>query len=161
MALEFAFVIHVRHQFGDDDQDIGVFAGREQTFAFDCPLAGPDHALLLFQSLGVSREQTLEVNGVTVFGGVPVTDAVFGVTGLPLGGASNHTHPVQLTSAGWVGNVLIINPGVLRDRGNALRIASGGDEFVVDNAVVLYRTRSVGAGGGVFTEQERPVLPTP
>jgi hypothetical protein len=84
MALNFTIVVHVRHQFGVVDQDIGVFAGLEQSFPFDCPSVSSDHALLLFQSLGVGHEQTLETNGVPVFGGVPVTDAVRGVTaGVP------------------------------------------------------------------------------
>jgi hypothetical protein len=42
---------------------------------------------------------------------------------------------------GWVGNVLIINPGVLKSSGNVLRIASNGEEFVIDNVVVVYKTR--------------------
>lgn len=143
MALNFTIVVHVRHQFGVVDQDIGVFAGLEHSFPFDCPSVSSDHALLLFQSLGVGHEQTLETNGVPVFGGVPVTDAVRGVTaGVPPEyGVPNHGHQLLAGSLGWVGNVLIINPGVLKSSGNVLRIASNGEEFVIDNVVVVYKTR--------------------
>ena len=143
------------------DQDIGVFAGLEHSFPFDCPSVSSDHALLLFQSLGVGQEQrgvdpdlglaglgvgqeqTLETNGVPVFGGVPVTDAVRGVTaGVPPEyGVPNHGHQLLAGSLGWVGNVLIINPCVLKSSGNVLRIASNGEEFVIDNVVVVYKTR--------------------
>lgn len=146
MAVSFTIVVHVRHQFGDTDQNIGVFAGLEQSFPFDCPSVSSDHALLLFQSLGVGEEQTLEVNGVPVFGGVPATDVVRGGTGGPIPpfDVPSHGHQLLAGSLGWAGNVLIINQGVLKDSGNILRIASGGDEFVVDNVVVVYKTRATG-----------------
>jgi hypothetical protein len=107
-ALNFTIVVHVRHQFGAVDQDIGVFAGLEHSFPFDCPSVSSDHALLLFQSLGVGQEQTLETNGVPVFGGVPATDVVRGVTaGVPPEfGVPNHGHQLLAGSLGWVGNVL-------------------------------------------------------
>jgi hypothetical protein len=104
MALNFTIVVHVRHQFGVVDQDIGVFAGLEHSFPFDCPSVSSDHALLLFQSLGVGQEQTLETNGVPVFGGVPVTDAVRGVTaGVPPNTASRTTGTScwRVHWAGW------------------------------------------------------------
>lgn len=156
MALDFTIVSHVRHQFGNTDVDIGVFAGREQTFSFDCPLVSSDHALLLFQSSGVSHEQVLEVNGETVFGGVPQSDDTLIAVPTPGPQGSEHYHSVvPATLLGWVGNVLIINPGVLKDSGNVLRIASDGDAFVVDNVVVLYKTRRTGPviGGSVVTDQ--------
>jgi hypothetical protein len=56
--------------------------------------------------------------------------------------SSENGRSLAALSFGWVGNVLIINQGVLRDSGNTLRIASGGDEFVVDNVVVVYKTRT-------------------
>jgi hypothetical protein len=133
MALNFTVVVHVRQQFGDTDQDIGVFAGREKSFSFDCPsVSSGEYALMLFQSVGVGQEQVLQINGVPVFGGVPAS---------PLSQA---------------GNVLIINQGVLRNSGNVLRIASEGDEFVIDNVVVLYKTRQTGpviGGGSLATER--------
>jgi hypothetical protein len=148
MGLDFTVVVNVRNQFGDNDLDIGVFAGREKSFTFDCPSVSSGRALLLFQSLGVGPGQTLEVNGEPVFGGVPATDAITGSTG-STGGPSppfdipNHTHSLLFAiTFGWVGNVLLISQGVLRDSGNVLRIASDGDNFVVDNVVVLYKSRT-------------------
>ena len=150
MALSFSVVVHSRHQFGDEDQDLGFFAGREKSWSFDCPSVSSGHALLLFQSLGVSAEQILEVNGVSVFGGVPHTDPLVGAPFGGTAGAPAHGHLVH-SSAGWTGNVLILNEGVLRDSGNVLRIASDGDEFVIDNVVVLYKTRSTGPVIGLPT----------
>jgi hypothetical protein len=106
--------------------------------------------------MGVRQEQILEVNGVGVFGGVPETDLVLGGTGgpFPSSGVPGHSHSVTAASFGWTGNVLIIGQGVLKDSGNLLRIASGGDEFVIDNVVVLYQTRQTGPViGGVLTDQ--------
>ncbi|MCW2849438.1 MAG: hypothetical protein JWR90_3412 [Marmoricola sp.] len=155
MSLNFTVVINVRHQFGDTDQDIGVFAGDSANFAFDCPSVSSDQALLLFQSMGVRGEHVLEVNDVTVFGGIPETDLVLAGAGFQSGGSDvpPHTHPVTTLSLGWAGQVMLINPGVLREQGNVLRIASRGDDFVVDNVVVVFKTRRTGPViGGVLEE---------
>ena len=146
MALSFTVVVNVRHQFGDTDQNIGVFSRRSADFSFDCPSVSPDQALLLFQAMGVRGEQVLEVNGVPVFGGLPETDRVLGATGFANGppGIPQHTHGFSAFSFGWAAQVMLINPGVLKDTGNVLRIASGGDDFVVDNVVVVFKTRRTG-----------------
>lgn len=147
MALDFTIVVNVRHQFGEEDHNMGVFAGNEATFEFDCPSVSSDQALLLFQSFNVTGEQVLEVNDVLVFGEVPATDQVLGVTGPPsdIEDVPSHFHQVFASVFGWVGNVLFINPGVLRDSGNVLRIASAGDKwFVIDNVIVLYKVRRTG-----------------
>jgi hypothetical protein len=153
MTLSFTVVMNGRHQFGDTDQDIGTFSGSSAEFSFDCPRVSSDQALLLFQSTSVQGEQTLEVNGTTVFGGIPETDRVVAGTGFTSGppGFPQHSHQILAFSLGWAGQVMIINPGVLRDANNVLRIASGGDEFVVDNVVVLFKTRTTDPvlGGGV------------
>lgn len=141
MALSFTIVVNVRQQFGDSDTGHGVFVGREKNFPFDCPSVSSDQALLQFQSQTVTKEEILEINGVTVFGGVPITSDVEGATSGPIPGGPNHRHLVSAASGGWVGNVLIINPGVLKDSGNVLRIASDGESFVIDNVVILYKTR--------------------
>jgi hypothetical protein len=85
-------------------------------------------------------------NGVPVFGGVPSTDAVGGGTGgpSPSVGVPSHSHPVFAATFGWVGNVLHIRQGVLRNSDNVLRIASEGNEFIIDNVVVVYKTRATG-----------------
>lgn len=143
MALDFTIVINVRQQFGDDDQNIGVFAGRRKEFRFDCPNVSSDQAFLLFQSSGVSNEQVAEINGVAVFGGVPETDAiVVFTTGFPTGfDVPSHDHPMRAISGGWTGNVMLIQAGVLRSSGNVLVVRSSGDEFVIDNLVVVYKVR--------------------
>lgn len=141
MPLDFSIIIHVRHQFGQEDLDVGVFAGAEASFPFDCPgVDASQHALLLFQSFGVGNEQLLEVNGTAVFGGVPGGGSIAERTGSSGGG---HTHRIP-SSEGWNGSVMIVNQGVLRDAGNVLRIRGPFDEFVVDNVVVVYKTRGRG-----------------
>ncbi len=147
MPMDFTIIIHVRHQFGAVDKNIGVFAGTEASFTFDCPAVDSSrHSLLLFQSLGVDREQGLEVNGSSVFGGVPHGDVVVGRTG----SAQGHTHPLN-QHGGWRSNVMVVNQSVLRDSGNVLRIFSRDqdDDFYLDNLVLLYKTRSTIIAGGV------------
>ena len=142
MPLDFSIIVHVRHQFGREDLDVGVFAGAEASFAFDCPgVDASQHALLLFQSFGVGNQQLLEVNGTAVFGGVPGGGSIAERTGTS--GDGGHTHRIA-SSEGWNGSVMIVNQGVLRDTGNVLRIRGPFEEFVVDNVVVLYKTRGRG-----------------
>ena len=146
MALNFTIAVKARQQFGDTNINNGVFVGREKSYPFDCPSISSDQALLLFQSFGAGTEQTLEINDVPVLGGVPAT------------------------GPGWVGNVLIINQGVLEDSGNSLRIASDGNNFVIDNVVVVYKTRRpahaartsvLGAAGAATAAIAMVVAPAP
>lgn len=141
MALDFTIIVHVRQQFGTKDLNIGVFAGTEKEFQFDCPNVDTSaHSLLLFQAQSVQKEQTLEVNGSKVFGGVPVGDTA--ATGFPLGSTvASHTHPVLVPFGGWTGNIMIVNQNVLRESGNVLRKVSHEETFILDNIVILYRTR--------------------
>ena len=156
MPLDFSIVMHVRHQFGDENLGIGVFAGAEASFPFDCPgVDASQHSLLLFQSHGVGNQQVLEVNGSAVFGGIPGGGSVGKRTGSS--GDGGHTHPIP-SSTGWNGSVMIVNQGVLRETGNLLRISGPFDEFVVDNVVLLYKTRGRGIVpdvGEVFTPSTR------
>lgn len=140
MPLDMTFVVHVRAQFGDDDIDVGVFVGREKSWSFDCPAVAAGHALLLFQSAGVFREQTLQINGVNVYGGIPDTLALNFTTPPLQGGVPPHIHSLTGVGVGWSGNVLIINSGTLKATDNILRVASDGANFIIDNVVVLYRT---------------------
>jgi hypothetical protein len=156
MALDFTVVVNVRHQFGNNDGNIGVFAGRQRDFTFDCPGASAEQAILLFQSLSVGEEQLLQINGTTVFGGVPATDVIGGfTTGLPVGSTSvePHGHDVRAISFGWTANVLLVNPGTLREDNNVLHVESSGDEFVIDNVVVLYKVRSGRFPGDVILQE--------
>jgi len=153
--LDYTVVIAVRQRFGDGNIEDALletdapFVGREKSYAFDC--AGVDSsqsAIMLFQSQGVGRTQTLEVNGQTVFGGIPASPGFVAFQGAG-GGVGNF--PV----ASWNGNVMLLNPGMLQAQGNSLRIAStttvGGDlvdNFIIDNLVIIYKTIARGGSGG-------------
>ena len=162
MAIDFTLVIDTRHQFGPSDTNNGTWVGNAEEFGFDCP--GRDassQAILLFQSYSVGAQQVLRVNGVAVWGGVPTTDDFSLVmsppvptvndqhrhslpggdqTGTPIFSSSDsHRHDVWISSFGWTGNVLLIAAGALTDSGNVLRVESSGDNFVIDNVVVVYK----------------------
>jgi hypothetical protein len=143
----------VRHRFGDHEPDPSEadveteapFVGRAGSFTFDCPhVNGGEVALLLFQALGVShRKNVLEINGVGIPGGIatsitPITPIV-----TPAG-------PAVFELQVWNANVMLVPRNVLRDNANVLRIESrnrnGGtdgnlDNFIIDNVVVLYKSR--------------------
>jgi len=142
MALDFTVVITVRQRFGDDDvEDRGLetdapFVGAQKDFEFHCPNVDPrQQAILLFQCQGTSDQQSMEINGRKVFGGIPQAIDIFT---LPDGRIASH--------AQWNGNVMLIEPGVLRED-NVLRIQAGAfgddnlDDFIVDNLVVVFKTK--------------------
>lgn len=141
MALDFTVVITVRQRFGDNDiEDVGLeteapFVGSQKDFEFHCPNVDTrQQAILLFQCMGANAEQTMEINGQQIFGGIP--PAIDFVT----------TPTAILTRAEWNGNVMLIQPGVLREN-NVLRIRAGElsngniDDFIIDNLVVVFKTR--------------------
>jgi hypothetical protein len=157
MALDFTIVTDVRQRFGDNKRDekeslsereSGIeadapFVGTEKIFAFRCPsVDATQFALLLFQTLGVSVRQNLEINGQTIFGGIaPSVD--FDSRTL---GSGSEAHRVTTAIARWNGNVMLVHPGVLQEN-NLMRIraadmtAGNVDDFVVDNVVVVFKTR--------------------
>ena len=136
MASNFTVVLFQRQHFGNEpgtfnDVEPNVpFAGRSKSFAFDCPnVQASEPAFLMFQSRDVDHPRNVfEVNGIGVFGGLPVSPA----------------------RDSWNGNVLLVEPHhQLRATGNILRIesrdgngtASGDvDDFIVDNIVLVYKT---------------------
>ena len=142
MALDFTVVITVRQRFGDNDvEDVGLetdapFVGSEKDFAFRCPnVDSRQQAVLLFQCMGANGQQSMEINGRPIFGGIPSAVELV-------------TLPNDIVSrAQWNGNVMLIEPGVLRED-NVLRIQSGElsddniDDFIIDNLVVVFKTRS-------------------
>lgn len=147
MALDFSIVMNVRHQFGGDDLNEGAYAGNRGSYAFDCPDVDTNaEAILLFQSKGVGKEQSLEINGTRVYGGVPVTDSVVARALWGPVEANNHDHLVEAASRAWSGNVMLVGAGTLRTLGNELEIASDGEHFLVDNVVVIFRTESGSLG---------------
>ena len=157
MAVDYTVVIDVRQRFGDlkrdekpslNEAESGLeaeapFVGTEKSFAFRCPSVDRSQfALLLFQSLGVSRPQALEINGQTIFGGIPVSvDAETKRLG-----SGSEAHNVRALIARWNGNVMLIHPRVLQEN-NIMRIqaaemtADNLDDFIIDNVVVVFKTR--------------------
>jgi hypothetical protein len=149
MALDFTVVIVVRQRFGDgDSDDLGQeteapFVGRQKDFPFRCP--GVDRnqqAVLLFQCQGANLQQSLEINGQQIFGGIPAA-----VEQAPFPFLSPQGTVQSVTFAQWSGNVMLIHPGVLQED-NVLRIRareigdSGNvDNFIIDNLVVFFKTR--------------------
>jgi hypothetical protein len=167
MTASFAVIIQQRQHFGDkadafsqfpfgvtiDDFGGGTvpsqagsapFVGPQKDFSFDCPgVDRSETSVLMFQSLGVQHEGNLiavnpdTIDQPTVFGGIPVIPAVSGA--LPT----------------WSANVMLVRPAALFEAGNVLRIRSrplaGGvaselDDFVIDNVVLMYSTRTSSGG---------------
>lgn len=144
--VDYTVVVRVRAQLGARDASIGgeenaPFVGPVASFDFDCPeLDAGEDGVLVFQAIGVAhRRNVIRINGTDLHGGI--TTSIEAVT-LPSGS-------LRLIDV-WGTNVLLVPPGVLRSAGNELRIeardAGGGtgddiDEFVVDNAVVWFKTR--------------------
>ena len=150
MPLDFTVVITVRQRFGDAEaDDVGLetdapFVGREKDFVFSCPnVDSSQPAVLLFQSQGVMFQQPMTINGQTVFGGIPSSIDI-----APLGFVNQQGMVQAVIIAQWKGNVMLVTPGVLREN-NVLHIESreipdtgNVDDFVIDNLVVLFKTRS-------------------
>ena len=158
MPVDYTVIMPVRQRFGDDirdekesvrERESGIeteapFVGAEKSFPFQCP--GVDRsqsAILLFESMGVSVRQTLEINGQQIFGGITTSNDFESRT---IGGGSD-AHQDRTIFARWKGHVLLIHPGVLAQN-NVLRIQSGPytsgnlDDFVIDNMVVIFKTTS-------------------
>jgi len=149
MALDFTVVITVRQRFGDSEADDiaqeteAPFVGAEKSYDFRCPnVDSRQQAILLFQCMGANAQQSLEINGQPVFGGIP--SSVESLT-IP-------DPPTLLFRAQWNGNIMLIHEGVLHEN-NVLRIQAGElgdgniDNFIVDNLVVIFKTRPGVVGG--------------
>jgi len=139
MASNFTVVLFQRQHFGNgpgifNDVEPNVpFAGRSKSFVFDCPnVQASEPAFLMFQSRDVDHPRNVfEVNGIGVFGGLPVTPA----------------------RDSWNGNVLLIESHhQLRATGNVLYVESRDgrgtesgniDDFIIDNVVIVYKTPDV------------------
>ena len=83
MASNFTVVLFQRQHFGNgpgtfNDVEPNVpFAGQSKSFVFDCPnVQASEPAFLMFQSRDVDHPRNVfEVNGIGVFGGLPVSPA--------------------------------------------------------------------------------------
>jgi hypothetical protein len=151
--MDFTVVFSVRQRFGDradssssgqDEGETGIemsapFVGAEKTYSFNCPNVAPEQfGVLLYQSLGVSSPGTMEVNGRAVLGDIPTS------FDLSIRRINNNDGPDETRTtrrAQWNGNIMLLEPGMLRTE-NTLRIASTGgtDDFVIDNVVVFFKT---------------------
>jgi hypothetical protein len=136
MSADFTIVFSVRQGFGNEpgylksiEPDV-PFVGPTKDFTFSCPNVNPDEAaVLMFQSRDVdSSGNIITINEKNVSGGIPVS-------------------PNKNT---WNGNVMLLGARILRASGNELHIesrnTSGGgggniDDFILDNVVVMYKTR--------------------
>jgi hypothetical protein len=136
MASNFIVILFQRQHFGNEagifnDVEPNVpFAGRSKSFVFDCPNVRPNEpAFLMFQSRDVDHPRNVfQVNGIDVFGGLPVSPA----------------------KNSWNGNVLLVESHhQLKPTGNILHVeardkrgsAAGNlDDFIIDNVVLVYKT---------------------
>jgi hypothetical protein len=152
MALDFTVVFSVRQRFGDNEADDAQetdapFVGQQKDYQFQCPRVDRNQqAILLFQCQGANTQQSLEINGQKIFGGIPRS-----VEGLALPGGGGGWIAL------WIGNVMLIHPGVLQEN-NVLRIRAAEigdgkiDNFIVDNVVVVFKMRQ-GLGPVVNTDE--------
>ena len=186
MAATYTVVLFSRQHVGnapglfEEDEPGVAFVGPAAEWVFDCPgVDASEAAVLMFQSRDVDhRANVLRVNGVDVFGGVPVSPA----------------------RDAWNGNVLLVERHhQLQAAGNVLRVeartADGGtagdvDDFILDSIVIMYKTvdaavplpaatgdlaaflatevvasianvRGSGAGADVTDQRNEYVVPTP
>jgi hypothetical protein len=160
MALDYTIIQPVRQRFGDgdytwelnDEREVEApFVGRRKEFAFSCPNVDPSQmAALHFESFGLSSSANiLEINGVPVPGGLKPA-RVFVVAG----GTTQGT----VTSYGysfWKAHALLVEANILGEQ-NVLHIASvvidddnNYDNFIIDNVVIFFKTRSSGGLGGI------------
>jgi hypothetical protein len=140
MAADFTVIVAVRQHFGNeagwfDPVEPNVpFVGPTKDYTFTCTNVDPNApAVLMFQTRDVDHgKNILQINDQPVFGGIPQSDTQGSGRGV------------------WNGNIMLISAGVLRQTGNELHIesrqssGSGGgdiDDFIIDNVVVLYKTR--------------------
>jgi hypothetical protein len=130
--MDYTVIEDHRQHFGDEEDYLtGHFVGSNADFPFDCPEVDPTQtAVLMFQSLDVDNDKNaLEINGQRIVGGIP-------------------TSPSKDT---WNSNVMLVAPNTLRQTGNTLTIGARRDDgallppvddFVIDNVVIFYKTRS-------------------
>jgi hypothetical protein len=139
MGSDFTVIIDQRQHFGNEPQSLpGVYVGTNKEFPFTCPdVDSGQQAVLLFQSLSVDHDRNfIAINSIGAFGDPEVYGGV----------------PVHRSNRDWNGNVMLVRGGVLREN-NILRLGArdsrgslGGlegevDDFVIDNVVVLFKTR--------------------
>jgi hypothetical protein len=180
MACDFTVIQAVRQQFGDttkgaDGQEYEIqleqdapFVGLSKDFRFSCPsVDSTQMAVLQFESLaglagsfftfipslsGPAHRNIMRINGVDLPGDItpgPLNEQI---------GATD----VGFSPPAWRAQLLLVPANVLNEE-NVLHIESvfipgGFDNFIIDNVVVFFKTRTQGGTGvGVVDpwEQER------
>jgi hypothetical protein len=139
MTTNFTVILFQRQHFGNEpgtfnDIEPNVpFAGASKDFSFDCPgVDSSEAAFVVFQSRDVDHPRNIfQVNGVNVFGGLPASPA----------------------RDAWNGNILLIESHhELKAMRNVLHVearnscgqaADDIDDFIIDNVVIVYKTRDV------------------
>jgi len=137
MATDFTTVLAQRQHFGNEQGNFKnaepnvIFVGPTKDFTFNCPnVNSGETAFLMFQSRDVDHQRNIfKVNGIDIFGGLPAS-------------------PAKDT---WNGNIMLIAPHhQLKGTNNVLHVESrnnlgggGGDidDFIIDNVVIVYKTR--------------------
>src|SRR5665213_1939741 len=139
MALDFTVITSVRQRFGDESPNIGLeanapFVGKQKDFEFLCPnVDAGQQAILLFQNQGIGIRTSLQINDQIVYGGVPASPEF--VTEL----IGDNIAYFQFGQ--WSGNVMLVLPYVLKEN-NVLQVQAGdGDNFIIDNIVIVFKTR--------------------
>jgi hypothetical protein len=137
MPCDFTVIMHQTAHVGDDEDMFGTapFKGKDfDSDRFSCPNVDSGlRAVLFFQTRDVDNAtNVIQINGSDLFGGIPVSST---------GDAES---PI------WNSNVLLVERNVLKEQGNVLHLgarnSSGGtsgnvDDFLIDNVVILYKTR--------------------
>jgi hypothetical protein len=152
MAVDYTVIQPVRQRFGDTDfggwEESQVeleapFVGREKEFPFSCPnIDSGQMGVLQFESFGLtSRSNVIEINGIAVPGGLTSGPWWLGQ---------------YTTIAFWKAHSLLVPTNMLAER-NVLYIKSvdmgddegGLDNFIIDNIVLFFKTRTSGGLGGI------------
>lgn len=140
MALDFTVITSVRQRFGDENPDNirleenAPFVGKQKDFEFLCPnVDAGQQAILLFQNQGNGLKTSLQINDQIVYGGVPATPEELTI---PVG------DQILFGLVGqWSGNIMLVLPYVLKEN-NVLQVKAGdGDNFIIDNIVIVFKTR--------------------
>jgi len=144
MSLDFSVISQTQQQFGDQNINVGTFAGNTKDFNFSCEgVNSTEHALLMFQSRWVGSNQSIKINGSTIFGGIPGSNTIDGVAGRFTFGFADvpaHEHVVNGHSNNWTGNTMIVGTNILQETGNVLTVRAT-EVFIIDNVIILFKTK--------------------
>jgi len=147
MSMDYTVVQAVRQHFGDgsynnmSDQQLPPevrLEGREKSFPFSCQNVDKSKvAVLQFQIVGSNGAGSMKINGANISGGIP--DSV----------STTHQHrrpPLATEFYAVTNNIttsqIMLIPANVLDSDNILQIEASADDFIIDNIVVMYKTRN-------------------